>query len=151
MIDIKHLRKTHSVLLVREYLAMHGLNESTESLTGRWEPESYHIGATKLRAKKGRLSLFTVPNEDYDPPEFVLVDSLPVSSSPPSPASLNISPDGISINRERDSLLMMPSARKLAEMLQKKSYNYGPTLTYDEARAAIAPSSDEQTFEQLLS
>lgn len=150
MIDVEHLRKTHPLLLVREYLAMHGLSQSIESLTGKWKPELYHTGMTKLPPHKSKLSLFTVPNENYDPSDFVLVDVLPVPSNPLSFAGDSTNSDGISTHHKRDALLTALSAHKLEEILRTKPYNYGPTLTYDEARATIAPSSDDQTFDQIM-
>jgi hypothetical protein len=89
MIDLEHLRKTHSVLLVREYLAMHGLNQTLESVTGKWEPELYHSGMKTSIPHKDRLSIFSVPSEDYDPPHLVLVDSLQVSSNSSLSASVS--------------------------------------------------------------
>jgi hypothetical protein len=95
MFDIEHLRKTRPVLLVREYLAMHGLDQSVENVTGKWESELYHSGSTGSLVDIKELSLFSVPNEDYDPPHLVLVDKLPpVSSNLESSSNNGTSVDG---------------------------------------------------------
>jgi hypothetical protein len=98
MFDIEHLRKTRPVLLVREYLAMHGLNQSIESVNGTWEPGLYHSGTTQSIANKAQHTLFSVPNEDYDPSHLVLVDILPPSANPQSSADNGTSTYGKSIN-----------------------------------------------------
>jgi hypothetical protein len=98
MFDIEHLRKTRPVLSVREYLAMHGLDPSVESATGKWEPELYHSGTTRSLADTNELSIFSVPNEDYDPSHLVLVDILPQSSSLQSFPNADASADGKLIN-----------------------------------------------------
>ena len=98
MFDIEHLRKTRPVLLVREYLAMHGLDPSLESATGKWEPELYHSGTTRSLGGTNELSIFSVPNEDYDPSHLVLVDMLSQSSSLQLFAGAGANADGNLIN-----------------------------------------------------
>ncbi|KAG8936607.1 hypothetical protein FRC02_000600 [Tulasnella sp. 418] len=70
MIDLPHLRKTYSVVLIREYLEMHGLDPGIEWSNGAWHDKDYH------RNTKPESTLAVIPNKDYDPSGVVRVDTL---------------------------------------------------------------------------
>ncbi|KAG8712048.1 hypothetical protein FRC08_015090 [Ceratobasidium sp. 394] len=59
MLDLNHLRKTHSVVTVAEYLQLNGMSPSTEWSNGAWHRENYQNG--------GKLSIHVIPNNEYDP------------------------------------------------------------------------------------
>ncbi|QRV76198.1 O-FucT domain protein [Ceratobasidium sp. AG-Ba] len=69
MLDLNHLRKTHSVVTVGEYLQLNGMPASTEWSNGAWHRENYQNG--------GKVSLHVIPNNEYDPSPMVRVDNLP--------------------------------------------------------------------------
>ncbi|KAG9098381.1 hypothetical protein FRC06_006468 [Ceratobasidium sp. 370] len=69
MLDLNHLRKTHSVVTVAEYLELNGMPASTEWSNGAWHRENYQNG--------GKLSIHVIPNNEYDPAPMVRVDNLP--------------------------------------------------------------------------
>lgn len=69
MIDLNHLRKTHSVITVAEYLELNGMSPSTEWSNGAWHREMYQ--------DNGRITLHEIPNNEYDPSPLVRVDKLP--------------------------------------------------------------------------
>ncbi|KAG9125975.1 hypothetical protein FRC07_005383 [Ceratobasidium sp. 392] len=70
MLDLTHLRKTHSVVTVEEYLLLHNLSTSVEWSTGHWHPVNYH-------KTEPPVSLHVISNGDYDPKPLVRVDRLP--------------------------------------------------------------------------
>ncbi|EUC66783.1 O-FucT domain protein [Rhizoctonia solani AG-3 Rhs1AP] len=73
MLDMNHLRKTHSVVTVGEYLELNGMSPEIEWSNGAWHRENYQNG--------GKLSLHEIPNNEYDPEPLVRVEMLP--SYPP--------------------------------------------------------------------
>ena len=68
------LSKNYSVMLVSEYLRLHGLPESTESSNGAWDRWSYHSGQNVL--SKGFPSLFVLRNSWFDNETIVRVDEI---------------------------------------------------------------------------
>ncbi|KAG9099445.1 hypothetical protein FS749_001252 [Ceratobasidium sp. UAMH 11750] len=70
MLDLTHLRKTHSIVTVEEYLLLHNLSTSLEWSTGHWHPVNYHKAEPPV-------SLYVISNGDYDPKPMVRVDRLP--------------------------------------------------------------------------
>jgi hypothetical protein len=73
MLDLNHLRKTHSVITAAEYLELNGMSPSIEWSNGAWHRENYQNG--------GKISLHEIPNNEFDPAPIVRVDKLP--SHPP--------------------------------------------------------------------
>ncbi|KAH7105228.1 hypothetical protein BKA62DRAFT_692126 [Auriculariales sp. MPI-PUGE-AT-0066] len=73
MIDLPKLRQRHNVLLVSEYLRLHGLGPDLESSTGKWDREAYHSGPQ-------HPSLYILEGEYSDPAGQLLVDTLPKDS-----------------------------------------------------------------------
>jgi hypothetical protein len=69
MLDLNHLRKTHSVVTVGEYLELNGMSPSVEWSNGAWHRENYQNG--------GKLSIHIIPNNEYDPWPIIRVDNLP--------------------------------------------------------------------------
>lgn len=69
MLDLNHLRKTHSVVTVGEYLQLNGMSPSIEWSNGAWHRENYQNG--------GKVSIHVIPNNEYDPSPIVRVDKLP--------------------------------------------------------------------------
>lgn len=74
MLDLRHLRKYTSVVTLREYLILHGLDPSLERSNGAWQRELYHSSSPAP-------SLGVIPNHEFDPPGVVRVDKMP-----PAPA-----------------------------------------------------------------
>ncbi|KZV87093.1 hypothetical protein EXIGLDRAFT_652513 [Exidia glandulosa HHB12029] len=73
MIDLPKVRRHRNVILVSEYLRLHGLSPHLEASTGRWLRETYHQGEKPP-------SLFVIKSNEIDPDGVVLVDTHPVSS-----------------------------------------------------------------------
>lgn len=68
MLDIPHLRSTHPVVLVSEYLQLQGLPVKQELASGAWDTSRYHSGPK-------RPTLHIIKNGEYDPSPVVRVDS----------------------------------------------------------------------------
>lgn len=86
MIDLPKLRQRRNVILVSEYLRLHGLSPQLEASTGKWLRDVYHQG-------KDAPSLFIIKGYEFDR-DVVLVDSYPDTfhPAPPStPLSLELS------------------------------------------------------------
>ncbi|CAE6446175.1 unnamed protein product [Rhizoctonia solani] len=73
MLDLNHLRKSHSVVTVGEYLELNGMSPDIEWSSGSWHRENYQ--------NRGKLSIHEIPNNEYDPEPLVRVEMLP--SHPP--------------------------------------------------------------------
>jgi len=74
MFNITHLRETHSVVTVSDYLRLHNIPDSVETGPGHWDTEAYHhIPSTGNHEPSLRI----IPNDWYDPGEIVRVDRIP--------------------------------------------------------------------------
>lgn len=67
MLDLPHLRATYPVILSSEFYELHGLDPSLESLAGDWNRGEENITVPSIHA---------IPNQDYDPPNVIRVDTL---------------------------------------------------------------------------
>ncbi|KZT59687.1 hypothetical protein CALCODRAFT_466636 [Calocera cornea HHB12733] len=66
MFDLPHLRASQPVVLVSEYLTLHGLNPSSEWKSGMWGRWAYEKDNT----------YYMLPNQQYDPQDILRVDRL---------------------------------------------------------------------------
>ncbi|KAG8904900.1 hypothetical protein FRC01_008555, partial [Tulasnella sp. 417] len=71
MLDLPHLRKTWSVILVREYLEMHGMDPNKEWSNGAWHRTDY----LAEKADGSKYTLYNIKNNLYDPKNVVRVDT----------------------------------------------------------------------------
>ncbi|KAG8903164.1 hypothetical protein FRB99_003665 [Tulasnella sp. 403] len=67
MIDLPRLRKTHNVLLVREYMKLNGLDTKNEWTNG-------HFDRTGYLGVEHKKTIHVIPNDSYEPVPLVLVD-----------------------------------------------------------------------------
>lgn len=74
MINITHLRQSHPVITVSDYLRLHGHESDAEASDGQWQRVSYHLTENVLTDKIPQL--YVIENEWYDPPETVRVDDV---------------------------------------------------------------------------
>lgn len=68
MLDLPHLRETYNVILIEEYLRLHGMDPGKEWSNGAWH-------RTEYLAPGKNMTLFQVKNNEYDPEGVVRVDS----------------------------------------------------------------------------
>ncbi|KAG8893462.1 hypothetical protein FRB99_001927, partial [Tulasnella sp. 403] len=68
MLDIPYLRKTHKVILVREYLQLQDLDPGLETTNGSFDRINYV-------PKTANLTVHVITNSECDPSSLVLVDS----------------------------------------------------------------------------
>src|SRR5258708_36842119 len=61
MIDLAHLRHSHSAVTVSEYLQLHGIPESVESTNGHFDKTEY-LNTTAIPPP----TLYIIPNNKYD-------------------------------------------------------------------------------------
>ncbi|KAL4073627.1 hypothetical protein J3A83DRAFT_4091128 [Scleroderma citrinum] len=74
MFNLSHIRETHSVVTVSEYLRLHNISDSVETGPGYWDVGSYHhISSSGEREP----SLRVITNDWYDPGDIVRVDRIP--------------------------------------------------------------------------
>ncbi|KII93203.1 hypothetical protein PLICRDRAFT_100474 [Plicaturopsis crispa FD-325 SS-3] len=77
MLNVTRLRQYQPVLLVSEYLRLHGLPASTERNNGAWDATAYHKNAN-IYDKSGRKpELYKIENNWFDPTNVTRVDRLP--------------------------------------------------------------------------
>ncbi|KAK0195014.1 hypothetical protein F5146DRAFT_922886 [Armillaria mellea] len=76
MINITHLRESHPVITVSDYLRLHGINPTAESSDGQWQRDRYHASNVKNFFTGKTPELYVIQNEWYDQ-EIVRVDKIP--------------------------------------------------------------------------
>jgi len=78
MLNITRMRDAHPVILVADYLRLHGLPADREAGNGAWDRERYHENANVFsEGGEHKPSLYVVRNEWYDPRDVVRVDTFP--------------------------------------------------------------------------
>ncbi|KIK18769.1 hypothetical protein PISMIDRAFT_683952, partial [Pisolithus microcarpus 441] len=77
MLNLTHLRRTHSVITVAEYLRLHDLPEDLELSTGEWNIARYHQNPSVFNRHGKPPSLHVIENQWYDPPRLNRVDRIP--------------------------------------------------------------------------
>ncbi|KAG1884440.1 hypothetical protein F4604DRAFT_1574879 [Suillus subluteus] len=76
MFDLTHLRETHAVITVSDYLRLHNISVDVETTNGRWDTDLYHRGVNIFSDSKVEPSLYVIKNEWYDA-GVIRVDQLP--------------------------------------------------------------------------
>ncbi|KAG2059987.1 hypothetical protein BDR06DRAFT_993662 [Suillus hirtellus] len=76
MFNLTHLRETHAVITVSEYLRLHNISADVETTNGRWDTDLYHRGVNIFSDSGVEPSLYVIKNELYDA-DIVRVDQLP--------------------------------------------------------------------------
>ncbi|KAG8903163.1 hypothetical protein FRB99_003664 [Tulasnella sp. 403] len=125
MIDLPHLRKTHNVLLISEYLRLKGMDPNIEWSNGAWHRTDY-LGDNP------KATLQVVPNGEYDPSTILRVDNKKALEA------AGVSSEGRG-----------PVYQKLVALQGTKS-----VLDWQETRVALADhlkdSKDDAELEKLL-
>ncbi|KAG1744265.1 hypothetical protein EDB19DRAFT_1632903 [Suillus lakei] len=76
MFNLTHLRETHAVITVSDYLRLHNISVDVETTNGRWDTDLYHRGVDIFSDSGAEPSLYVIKNEWYDA-GVVRVDQLP--------------------------------------------------------------------------
>ncbi|THH17349.1 hypothetical protein EW146_g3462 [Bondarzewia mesenterica] len=77
MLNVTHLRATQPVVLISEYLRLHGQSPEMEVGNGAWQRRLYHKNANAFSEDKTRIpALYVIENHWYDPPGTHRVDYL---------------------------------------------------------------------------
>ena len=78
MLDLPHLRSTHRVITVSEYLRLHGQDPESESSNGIWPRDWYIAHPNVFDSDETKTPMqFVIENHWYDPPGVNRVDFLP--------------------------------------------------------------------------
>jgi hypothetical protein len=77
MVNLTHLRNTHPVITVSEYLRLHNISENVERSDGHWARNKYHMNPNVLDRSGKMPSLHIIENQNYDPSGIVRVDMIP--------------------------------------------------------------------------
>lgn len=78
MFNVTHLRRTHPVILISDYLRLHNLPADTEGSNGAWLRREYHDHANVFESNPERKpSLRVIENGWFDPDDIIRVDMLP--------------------------------------------------------------------------
>ncbi|KZP31372.1 hypothetical protein FIBSPDRAFT_724960 [Athelia psychrophila] len=75
MINLTHLRLTHSVILLSDYLRLHNISADQEWSNGQWLRETYHTQPNIFNGRKPTFNV--VENQWFDPADVLRVDILP--------------------------------------------------------------------------
>ncbi|KAG2032417.1 hypothetical protein BDR03DRAFT_903722 [Suillus americanus] len=76
MFNLTHLRETHAVITVSDYLRLHNISADVETTNGHWDTDLYHRGANIFSDSRVEPSLYVIKNEWYDA-GVIRVDQLP--------------------------------------------------------------------------
>ncbi|KAG2140587.1 hypothetical protein DEU56DRAFT_797543 [Suillus clintonianus] len=76
MFNLTHLRETHAVITVSEYLRLHNISADVETTDGHWDTDLYHRGVDIFSDSGVEPSLYAIENGWYDA-DVVRVDQLP--------------------------------------------------------------------------
>ncbi|THH16171.1 hypothetical protein EW146_g4417, partial [Bondarzewia mesenterica] len=77
VINVTHLHTTQPVVLISEYLRLHGQSPEMEVGNGAWQRRLYHKSANAFSEDNTRIpSLYVIENHWYDPPGTHRVDYL---------------------------------------------------------------------------
>ncbi|KAG9045288.1 hypothetical protein FS837_006553 [Tulasnella sp. UAMH 9824] len=132
MLDLPHLRKTWPVILVREYLELHGMDPNKEWSNGAWHRTDYLAD----KPDGSKYTLFNVKNNLYDPDNVVRVDR----KEPFIQKGIKEDADSGSIGLKLYSM-----------MTSKNSKN---VIDFEDARSAVEGSmknrNDDKELQQLL-
>ncbi|TDL17253.1 hypothetical protein BD410DRAFT_843798 [Rickenella mellea] len=141
MMDVPRLRRSQPVIILSDYLRLHGLPPSLETATGYWDRDKYHSQPsvfademTKGNAIGGRPSLFVLKNGWYDPTGTVRVDRLPQDLRDRGgwdPRSTD--PDNGRVGEWVDSAKKSPLCASLEAALSENE----STLTWDRAKEIL--------------
>lgn len=74
MFNLTHIRETHSVITVSEFLRLHNISSDVETGPGNWDTDAYHHISSTGRHEP---SLHVIENDWYDPGDIVRVDRIP--------------------------------------------------------------------------
>lgn len=135
MLDLPHLRKTHSVVLTSEYLKLNNLSPDLETTNGEFHRQVYLGNKKDKDGNDMRMTLRVVKNDEYDPDRVVRVDHLgPLASK--GNANLDVG----------------PHSTKLWDKLRSKDDH--TMIQMDDARDALRdimknPDDDEELEKQL--
>jgi hypothetical protein len=78
MFNVTHLRRTHPVILISDYLRLHNLSADVEYSNGAWLRDTYHEHANVFESDpQKKPSLQVIENAWYDPTGTNRVDVLP--------------------------------------------------------------------------
>ncbi|KAI0316209.1 hypothetical protein OF83DRAFT_1173097, partial [Amylostereum chailletii] len=81
MLNLTRMRELHPVVLVSDYLRLHGLPADVEASDGRWQRETYHASPAVFpphaQDADALPTLFVVENHHYDPLGSTRVDRIP--------------------------------------------------------------------------
>lgn len=78
MFNLTHLRETHSVITVSDYLRLHNISADVETTNGSWDTDLYHRGVNIFSDSGVEPTLYVLKNGEYDS-GIVRVDQLPQS------------------------------------------------------------------------
>ncbi|KAG8899389.1 hypothetical protein FRC01_010563 [Tulasnella sp. 417] len=115
MIDLPHLRKTHSVLLTSEYLKLNGLSPDLETSNGEFHRQVYLGNKKDEHGNDVQMTIRVVKNDEYDPDRVVRVDHLgPLSSK--GNANLDVGPHSTKLwdklrSKDDHTMISMNDAR----------------------------------------
>jgi len=77
MLNITRLREKHPVILLSDYLRLHGRPPSDEHSNGAWHRDDYHRTANVFDPQSKNPTIFVVENSWYDPTGVNRVDYIP--------------------------------------------------------------------------
>ncbi|KAI0031155.1 hypothetical protein K488DRAFT_52672 [Vararia minispora EC-137] len=78
MVNITQIREKHPVILISDWLRMHGRSPDEERSNGMWHRDFYHASASVFEEDETKTpSLFVVENRWYDPQNVIRVDRIP--------------------------------------------------------------------------
>lgn len=132
MFNVTHLRLTHPVILMSDYLRLHNLSANTEWSNGAWLRTTYHEHANIFPPNR-KPNLHVIENEWYDPSGVVRVDFLPEDMK----SRGKWSPEGGDWSRGQRGSWQVNVTTMTNRLLRTSLPSGRSALTWDEARAIL--------------
>lgn len=132
MVNVTHLRLTHPVIILSDYLRLHNLSAETEWTNGAWLRTTYHEHPNVFYPDR-KPNLHVIENEWYDPDGVIRVDFLPEDMKSRGKWSL----EGGDWSRGQPGGWQDNITAVTDRVLHTPSHSDRPVLSWDEARAAL--------------
>ncbi|KAI0316207.1 hypothetical protein OF83DRAFT_283845 [Amylostereum chailletii] len=156
MLNVTRMRALHPVILVSDYLRLHGLPESAEASTAQWQRETYHANATARvfgassdieafisPATATEPSLFVIENNWYDPHGVARVDALP----DPMKQRGGWTPAGFDADTGRRGSWTRPVDTDIERHLSRYLVTDNPLMSLDAARRALRSTAAKDEYD----
>jgi hypothetical protein len=144
MFNITHLRRTHPVIMISEYLRLHNLSVDMEWSNGAWLRDTYHKHANVFESNpQKKPSLQVIENWWYDPQGINRVDVLPKDMRARGNWSEKM---GDPNNGQGGNWRTNSTTTAASRLLFNAMSTHRSVLSWEEARAILQTGVNEENY-----